>query len=150
MKKVRKVYAVFGMLAWKCVIVSGKVQFPISFEDGMYNIDGETPATFETSNPVLQYAIEHSEYFKSKKIVLYKTYELGDNGKHAENKVSQEATKEPVKAESQELSEVNVPDINEAKQYLHENFGIPLVQMRSKDSILNFAKVNKISFVGLD
>lgn len=52
-------------------------------------------------------------------------------------------------SETNGKTKVNISDLETAKQYLHETFGEPKSNLRSKKSVLEFAESKNIEFVGL-
>lgn len=65
MKKQNIIYGVAGMLEYQALIKVGSAKLKITFTNGSSNEAGRTPATFSTSNPVIQLAIENCKEFKA-------------------------------------------------------------------------------------
>lgn len=65
-----KVYGVYGLTEWHALLPLGRRKVRVSFTGGALSGYGVVPATFATAHPVLQHVIEHSEHFRSGKIVL--------------------------------------------------------------------------------
>ena len=65
MKKQNIIYGVVGMLEYQALIKVGSAKIKIPFTNGSTNESGRTPATFSTSNTVIQLAIENSKEFKA-------------------------------------------------------------------------------------
>ncbi|MCI6671851.1 MAG: hypothetical protein MSG77_04860 [Prevotella sp.] len=65
MKKQNIIYGVAGMLEYQALIKVGSAKMKIPFTNGSSNEAGRTPATFSTSNTVIQLAIENSKEFKA-------------------------------------------------------------------------------------
>lgn len=65
MKKQNIIYGVVGMLEYQALIKVGSAKMKIPFTNGSSNEAGRTPATFSTSNTVIQLAIENSKEFKA-------------------------------------------------------------------------------------
>lgn len=133
--KATKIYGVKGLMEWQCVIMSGGVRFHFAFTEGTITGYGVTPAKYRTSNPILQSVIENSEYFKSGKIHLVKTIPL--------EKASE------VVAPQEDFKKVDVSCLEDAKDYLAENFGVSRLKMKNKQAIVNQATEYKIEFVGI-
>lgn len=133
--KALKIYGVKGLMEWQCVIVSGGVKFHFSFTEGTITGYGVTPAKYRTSNPILQDVIENSDYFKSGKIFLVKTISLENEAK---NVVSQD-----------DFKRVEVSCLEDAKDYLAENYNVSRLKLKSKQSIVAQAAEYKIEFVGI-
>lgn len=64
MKVKNIIYGVDGMLEYQALINVGEAKMKIPFTNGSTNEAGRMPATFRTSNPVVQMAIENSNEFK--------------------------------------------------------------------------------------
>lgn len=133
--KALKIYGVKGLMEWQCVIASGGVKFHFSFTEGTITGYGVTPAKYRTSNPILQDVIENSDYFKSGKIFLVKTISLENEAK---NVVSQD-----------DFKRVEVSCLEDAKDYLAENYNVSRLKLKSKQSIVAQAAEYKIEFVGI-
>lgn len=133
--KSTKIYGVKGLMEWQCVISSGGVRFHFAFTEGTITGYGVTPAKYRTSNPILQNVIENSEYFKSGKIHLVKTIPL--------EKAPEVATPRD------DFKKVDVSCLEDAKDYLAENFGVSRLKLKSKQAIVNQAAEYKIEFVGI-
>lgn len=133
--KSTKIYGVKGLMEWQCVISSGGVRFHFAFTEGTITGYGVTPAKYRTSNPILQNVIENSEYFKSGKIHLVKTIPL--------EKAPEVATPQD------DFKKVDVSCLEDAKDYLAENFGVSRLKLKSKQAIVTQAAEYKIEFVGI-
>lgn len=48
-----------------------------------------------------------------------------------------------------QMKEIMVNDLNEAKDYLCETFGLSRTKLKSKKAIVEAAEANKISFIGI-
>lgn len=69
-KKKIKTYGVRGLMEWVCNIPVGKSHMRIEFTGGVLTSYGNTPAKYVTKDLLQQTIIEHSEFFKKKRIVL--------------------------------------------------------------------------------
>lgn len=69
-KKKIKTYGVRGLMEWVCNIPVGKSHMRIEFTGGVLTSYGNTPAKFVTKDLLQQTIIEHSEFYKKKRIVL--------------------------------------------------------------------------------
>ncbi len=78
MKKKRITYGVSGMMEYQCIIRFGKNTLKVTFTGGSMNAIGVTPATFTTSNFLIQQAIENSNEFKRGRIRPVRTIELAE------------------------------------------------------------------------
>ena len=77
MKKRRVTYGVYNLVEWQAAIRMGKARVKVPFTGGAITTQGVTPATFTTSDPVVQLAIECSAEFKSGRIKIVRTRDLG-------------------------------------------------------------------------
>lgn len=77
MKKRRVTYGVYNLVEWQAAIRMGKARVKVPFTGGAITTQGVTPATFTTSDPVVQLAIECSVEFKSGRIKIVRTRDLG-------------------------------------------------------------------------
>ena len=94
---------------------------------------GVIPATYKTSDVVMQHIIERSNYFASGKITLLRTF----------------ATEEEIKAEeAKKTSTIKVASIEDARDYLVDKFGAVKSELRSRKAIEDCAKVNGVIFEG--
>ena len=78
MKSKNIIYGVSGMLEYQALIKVGGAKMKIPFTNGSSNEAGRTPATFSTSNAMVQMAIENSVEFKSGLIHRVHTVETGE------------------------------------------------------------------------
>ena len=87
-KKKIKTYGVRGLMEWVCNIPVGKSHMRIEFTGGILTSYGNTPAKYVTKDLLQQTIIEHSDFFKKKRIVLLSVVETDEDEdklpKHAE------------------------------------------------------------------
>lgn len=76
MKQKRITYGVYGMMEYQAVIKVGRSKMKVQFADGSVSAVGVSPATFSTTNLMVQTAIEMSEQFKRGLIKVVNTTEL--------------------------------------------------------------------------
>ncbi len=69
----KKTYGVNGMMEWNALIPAGRTTLRVHFKGGTVTGYGVSPATFTTDNPAVIHIIEHSHWFRSRKILLLKT-----------------------------------------------------------------------------
>ena len=67
----------YNLVEWQAAIRMGKARVKVPFTGGAITTQGVTPATFTTSDPVVQLAIECSAEFKSGRIKIVRTRDLG-------------------------------------------------------------------------
>lgn len=78
MKKKRITYGVSGMMEYQCLIRFGKNTLKVTFTGGSMNAIGITPATFTTTDFLIQQAIENSNEFKRGRITVVNAAELNE------------------------------------------------------------------------
>lgn len=124
---------------WAAQINAGKATLSVHFTGGALTAYGVTPATYITTNPVFQAAVEGSAYFKSGRIKLLSIMEVPDDAaalarkaraarKAANNapvEVKPAAEEAPAAAPAPEetgVTTIEVADKNEAVEYLKEHY----------------------------
>lgn len=78
-KKKIKTYGVRGLMEWVCNIPVGKSHMRIEFTGGVLTSYGNTPAKFVTKDLLQQTIIEHSDFYKKKRIVLLSVVETNED-----------------------------------------------------------------------
>ncbi len=112
MKKQRITYGVYNIIEWHTLIPMGKAVVKVTFSGGAITTSGITPATYTTTDPIVQFAIEQSAEYKSGKIqvvrksLLKEEFELEHNA--PKPKIKQEA------AENTEVTEADKAEQSEA------------------------------------
>lgn len=72
-----KKYGAIGVMDWQLNLPVGKATVHVEFKGGFENKYGIHPATFMTTDPIVQTVIERSYYFASGKIKLLDVKDLG-------------------------------------------------------------------------
>ena len=72
-----KKYGAIGVMEWHLNLPVGKATVHVEFKGGFENKYGIHPATFMTTDPIVQTVIERSYYFASGKIKLLDVKDLG-------------------------------------------------------------------------
>ena len=72
-----KKYGAIGVMEWQLNLPVGKATVHVEFKGGFENKYGIHPATFMTTDPIVQTVIERSYYFASGKIKLLNEKDLG-------------------------------------------------------------------------
>ncbi len=72
-----KKYGAIGVMEWQLNLPVGKATVHVEFKGGFENKYGIHPATFMTTDPIVQNVIERSYYFASGKIKLLDVKDLG-------------------------------------------------------------------------
>lgn len=78
-KKKIKTYGVRNLMEWVCNIPVGKGHMRIEFTGGVLTSYGNTPAKFVTKDLFQQTVIEHSDFFKKKRIILLSVIESDED-----------------------------------------------------------------------
>lgn len=151
------VYAVDGTLEWNALIKVGLASVNIPFRYGSFSGNSKTFAEHRTDDRYKQFVIENSSYFKNGKIRIEKDLRV-----EVEEPVSVSIEHPGLDelrsgdelvtgvAIDNEVTEVEVASLEDAKAYLIERFGLNASALRSKKSILSAATVNRIIFVGAE
>lgn len=167
-----KTYGVTGLMEWQPIIHTGKATFKPQFTGGAMSSYGVTPAKYTTSNPIFQHIIENSAYFKSGRIELLFETDDGqkDNSRHKSHSKGSEETLPQKNTETYDETEGNKPDddqkdtnkVNEtlevvevsdmetAKDYLMDNYGIDRSTLRTLKATTAAATKHGIRFVVKD
>jgi hypothetical protein len=176
MRNVRVTYGTPAFIEYEAQIKVGKKSLKICFTGGIHTSYGVTPATFATSNPIVQHAIEHSEHFKSGRIVKLGEIELaGENRikmesnpvreiaeaeepaeaddssaetiESEESENTEERTAEAVEASTEAEREiVQVTCLDDAAEFLKERYGVSKRNIRSMEAANSAAMTNGVKF----
>ena len=127
----------------------GKRNFSIPFTGGALTNQGSIPASYSTNNGIIQYAIEHSRYFALG--IVYIAQEVKTDEEIKKLAQSSQPTPQPAtkrsSGEEKEIKKVKVSDLQEAKNYLMENYPISGLLLRGEKSIMEQAKIVGIEFI---
>lgn len=142
----KKKYGIYGKVEMSVLIPVNKAKLRINFQDGIINAQGVVPASFTTSDPVVQTAIENHEMYLKGRIKLVKKYKIGE--------VETETSSQPSKSENpapetpQDGSTVyeDVKNAQTAKEVLIREFNVPIIELQDKESIKSKAKELGVSF----
>lgn len=112
-----KKYGAIGVMEWQLNLPVGKATVHVEFKGGFENKYGIHPATFMTTDPIVQTVIERSYYFASGKIKLLDVKDLGlspmeiaaqkRKAEEIAKKKAEEAAKAKAKAEAQAKAEAD-------------------------------------------
>lgn len=120
-----KKYGAIGVMEWLLNLPVGKATVHVEFKGGFENKYGIHPATFMTTDPIVQTVIERSYYFASGKIKLLDVKDLGlspmeiaaqkrkaeeiarKKAEEAAKKKAEEAAKKKADAEAQAKAEAD-------------------------------------------
>lgn len=170
-----KTYGIYNLTEWHGKVKAGTIEVNVSFTGGTASPSGAQPAYMVTKDPIVQFVIENSKEFKDGLINLVFVDEVEGNHRrmaipkpvdekpvfapttelHDDNQGFAPSTEHQEVEESQEGSEdgmkiVEVTDIDAARDYLADTFGIARSNIRYKSNVLEKAAELKIKFVGLD
>ena len=127
----RKEYAIKGVVERFISVPLGKGSVTLHFQGGAIDSALRRDATFSTTNPVEQAIVERLPEFKKGVIKLVRT--IGT---------------EPAKvAEAGVIAEVTT--LQQARQYLMDNFEVTIEELQSKAKVLEAAKEKGITFPNL-
>lgn len=104
-----------------------------------FNKNSDGSSTYITENKDIQEGLE-SHYLFGNRFRIQGVIE---------DTISQKQSAKKTEEEKSTLREVVVSDLSAAKDYIAENFGVSRTMLRSKASILEYAKANGIEFVGI-
>lgn len=112
-----KKYGAIGVMEWQLNLPVGKATVHVEFKGGFENKYGIHPATFMTTDSIVQTVIERSYYFASGKIKLLDVKDLGlspmeiaaqkRKAEEIAKKKAEEAAKAKAKAEAQAKAEAD-------------------------------------------
>lgn len=170
-----KTYGIYNLTEWHGKVKAGTIEVNVSFTGGTASPSGAQPAYMVTKDPIVQFVIENSKEFKDGLINLVFVDEIEGNHRrmaipkpvdekpafapstelHDDNQGFAPSTEHQEVEESQEGSEdgmkiVEVTDIDAARDYLADTYGIARSNIRYKINVLEKAAELKIKFVGLD
>ena len=102
-----KKYGAIGVMEWQLKLPVGKATVHVEFKGGFENKYGIHPATFMTTDPIVQTVIERSYYFASGKIKLLDVKDLGLSPMEiaAQKRKAEEIAKKKAEAEAKAKAE---------------------------------------------
>lgn len=133
----KKRYAIHGKVEMSVLIPINNAKLRVNFTNGVINSNGITPATFSTSDPVVQTAIENNKLYQKGLIKLDKKWKIGEI--------------EPLQNEVQENEDsytvyTDVKSVQSAREVLIREYKIPLSELQDKERIKNKAEELKVKF----
>lgn len=104
-----KKYGAIGVMEWQLNLPVGKATVHVEFKGGFENKFGIHPATFMTTNPIVQTVIERSYYFVSGKITLLDVKDLGLSPMEiaAQKRKAEEIAKKKAETDAQAKAEAD-------------------------------------------
>ena len=167
-----KTYGVPELTEWHGKVKAGNIEVAVSFTGGTSSPSGAQPAYFVTKDPITQFVIENSKEFRNGFIIPIMTQEVpGNHPRMAtpnpraaiapaqEAPAKDEPTKdEPIESVAEDndiadtpaagLKEVEVTCLQDAQDYLQQNFGISSYKVRSRAAAQKAAAEHGVVFVG--
>lgn len=131
-----------GLLEWHGQVHSKGVRMKVDFTNGTVTAYGVAPATFMTKDALTQHIMENSDEFKSGRIFLVRSVPLPDTEKKEETVPETEA--------GTPLKKVEMPNVEDAKEYFADTYGINRSKLRTKAGIEEAAKGVGIEVVWTD
>ena len=103
-----KKYGAIGVMEWQLNLPVGKATVHVEFKGGFENKYGIHPATFMTTDPIVQTVIERSYYFASGKIKLLDVKDLGLSSMEiaAQKRKAEEIAKKKAEVAAKKKAEV--------------------------------------------
>lgn len=165
MVRCKKTYGIDYFAERQITIMMGKASLNVLFSGGASTGYGNTPAQFTTSEPIFQHAIEHCPLFLKGGIKILSVVELEDDPQphrqgigeteeeRAERMAKVRAAKADVGSKEENTSptepvRVDVSCIEDAKQYMMDNYGYSARALKTERNILDVAKRVGVEFVG--
>lgn len=150
-----KTYGVKGLMEWVALIKVGRANIQVPFTGGTKSGYGMTPATYTCKEKVFQTILENSDYFKRGKIYLVKEEEDPTERKKAaeeergKRKEEREVLPDDGESKATSVQTVKVSDVDTARGYLMEHFGLAARNLRSKEAVLTQGRAHGVEFEGL-
>ena len=142
----KKKYGIYGKVEMSVLIPVNKAKLRINFQDGIINAQGVVPASFTTSDPVVQTAIENHEMYLKGRIKLVKKYKIGEVETESSSQTSKSESPAPETPQDGSTVYEDVKNAQTAKEVLIREFNVPIVELQDKESIKSKAKELEVSF----
>lgn len=134
----KKRYAIKGKVEMSILVPVNNAKLRINFTNGIINANGIFPATFTTSDPVIQTAIENCTYFQKGLIKIEKSFKIGE---------IEEVKKEEKKVVEKEGKVFpDVKNMQSAREILINQFGVSLSELQDKEHVQKKAEQLKVKF----
>lgn len=155
-------YATTRLVDWVACIKVGAATVKVHFTGGALTKYGVTPAEYTTSDPFIQRVIEQSQYFKEGRITKIRLVDIPElkstNPTPAPTPVPVAVVPAPApvavpaptpitEQETATLTQVEASCLQDAQDYLQQNFGIPSHKVRTWDAAKQKAAENGVEFV---
>ena len=143
----KKKYAIYGKVEMSVLIPVNNAKLRVNFANGVITPSGITPATFSTSDPVVQTAIENNRLYLKGMIKLEKSFKIGevevDDKKPASDEEKNE--KEP-ESQSSVKSYPDVKNVQSAREILIREYNVPIAELQDKERIKMKSEELRIEF----
>lgn len=143
----KKRYAIYGKVEMSVLIPLNNAKLRVNFANGVITPSGITPATFSTSNPIVQTAIENHRLYIKGMIKLEKSFKIGEVEVNDEKPVSDEDKNEKeAGSQSSVKSYPDVKNVQSAREILISEYSIPIAELQDKERIKMKAEELGIEF----
>ncbi|MDE6023214.1 MAG: hypothetical protein K2G13_06900 [Muribaculaceae bacterium] len=156
----RKKYEVAGMMEWHPIFMAGKTRVQVSFKGGNLCGGASTAASYETSDPVVQAVIEHSDAFRIGRIRLGRSWEeccTHSSRNSHDKKLSQnpQANKSTGVAKdkpkiSKKSFRFEYQNMGQVTDLLHYDKGVPVERLLDEESCRKEAAILGIELIKKD
>lgn len=141
----KKKYAIYGKVEMSVLIPLNNAKLRVNFANGVITPSGITPATFSTSDPIVQTAIENHRLYIKGMIKLEKSFKIGEVEVNDEKPVS-DGDKNEKEPESSVKSYPDVKNVQSAREILISEYSIPIAELQDKERIKMKAEELGIEF----
>lgn len=143
----KKRYAIYGKVEMSVLIPLNNAKLRVNFANGVITPSGITPATFSTSDPIVQTAIENHRLYIKGMIKLEKSFKIGEVEVNDEKPVSGEDKNEKeAGSQSSVKSYPDVKNVQSAREILISEYSIPIAELQDKERIKMKAEELGIEF----
>ncbi len=143
----KKRYAIYGKVEMSVLIPLNNAKLRVNFANGVITPSGITPATFSTSDPIVQTAIENHRLYIKGMIKLEKSFKIGEVEVNDEKPVSDEDKNEKeAGSQSSVKSYPDVKNVQSAREILISEYSIPIAELQDKERIKMKAEELGIEF----
>lgn len=134
-------YGMYGVVERYTAFRFGKANFRVVFEGGSIGKSGVIPATYTTSNPIIQQAIENSDLFKKNIVEIVSKVEITDSGK------SDNITLQGIDGQSDEKDYPDVVNGQMARTVLSgDPYNVPMAKLTNNAGIKQVAAEFNVTF----
>lgn len=143
----KKRYAIYGKVEMSVLIPLNNAKLRVNFANGVITPSGITPATFSTSDPIVQTAIENHRLYTKGMIKIEKSFKIGEVEVNDEKPVSDEDKNEKESgSQSSVKSYPDVKNVQSAREILISEYSIPIAELQDKERIKMKAEELGIEF----